>query len=132
MVQQHTFFLWCSLVHVYFEILPSTVIILELGWLLIRDSIFSFPSVGLLFEQPTINITTLVIIVVVVALAQVLAQAPLWTSAFQSGSDNIWLAPLTLPIITGYVGMSFVVRGIKVNISQWRIDKSVVYHLQRA
>ena len=29
----------------------------------------------------------------------VLAQASLWSSAFQSGSGNIWHAPLTLPII---------------------------------
>ena len=34
----------------------------------------------------------------------VLARAPLWFSAFQSGSGNIWRAPLTLPIITGYTG----------------------------
>ena len=43
------------------------IILLELGWLFLSFSILSLLSVGLLFEHPARHVTTLVVIVIVVA-----------------------------------------------------------------
>ena len=87
-----------------FDILCTMVtIFLELAWLLLQVSLLCFSSVWILFEHPTRHITSLVVIIIVVA-PLVLARASFLPSAFQSGSGNIWRAPLMLPIIAGCTG----------------------------
>ena len=97
---------FCATFLDFLDILCSTIIILlELGWLLLFESLFlSFDS-SLLDSSLNIQLGILSpwLSSSLLLPALILSRGPLWPSAFQSGSGKIWRAPHTFPTITGYM-----------------------------
>ena len=123
----------------------STVIIfLGLGWLLLRVSLLRSTLLSLLVgpsKHPSRYITTLVIIIIFVLVdptgpgsnSRLVLSLPVWV--WQHTSCTLHVPNnyrLNWGAYTHHPAVSFVVRGIQINVRQRNINQRMVHHLQRA